>query len=93
MEVPGTEWDEAGPADETIGTASPFEAVWREVGEVRHVFTHFELHLTVLSADAPKSWEPSTGRFYPVADLKSVGLPSVMMKAAKLGLQAKNRLL
>ena len=27
---------------------APFPASWRETGEVRHVFTHFDLRLTVL---------------------------------------------
>jgi len=93
MELPGTDWTEAGPADEDIVAAWPFTTAWRDAGQVRHVFTHFELYLTVFSADVSASWTPKEGVFHPLADLKQAGLPSVMMKAAKLGQVSKDRLL
>jgi A/G-specific adenine glycosylase len=89
MEVPGTGWTEDGIKARKIGLAMPFNAEWRDVGEVRHVFTHFELHLTVLSAIAPSQWSPAEGAFHAISELKEVGLPSVMMKAAKLGLETR----
>ena len=93
MELPGTPWSEAGPTQGDVSAARPFPASWREAGQIRHVFTHFELHLPVLSAEAATDWTPREGEFYALADLDSAGLPSVMMKAAKLGISAKSRLL
>lgn len=93
MELPGTDWSETGPGEVDIAEAQPFPAAWCDAGQVRHVFTHFELHLTVLSAAALDDWAPQEGGFHTLADLASAGLPSVMMKAAKLGLNAKSRLL
>ena len=93
MEVPGTDWVEAAIEDDVIVAAWPFATAWKDAGEVRHVFTHFELHMTVLSAEAPEDWAPVDGGFYAIDSLKDVGLPSVMMKAAKLGLVLRDRLL
>ncbi|XBQ16363.1 MAG: A/G-specific adenine glycosylase [Oceanicaulis sp.] len=89
MELPGTDWTEGGPAEAAIERAAPFAARWREAGQVRHVFTHFTLHLDVLCAEAPSGWTPGDGALVPLADLKSAGLPSVMMKAARLGLERR----
>jgi A/G-specific adenine glycosylase len=51
MELPTTEWRaQAWPRRDALG-AAPVEAKWRALpGMVRHVFTHFELELTVLAA-------------------------------------------
>ncbi|MGJ3232493.1 MAG: A/G-specific adenine glycosylase [Oceanicaulis sp.] len=88
MELPGSDWSEAGP-----GAADPpFAADWRDAGEVRHVFTHFALHLQVLCASAPPGWTPPEGGLVPLSALNAAGLPSVMMKAARLGLAARDRL-
>jgi A/G-specific adenine glycosylase len=92
MELPGTSWSEAGPDASVISQARPFVGEWRDAGQVRHVFTHFELHLTVMTATAPDSWQPSEGMLHPLSSLDEAGLPSVMMKAARLGLAAKDRL-
>ena len=43
--LPTTGWD-AGE-----GSGPPVAADWRDVGTVRHVFTHFELELTVMRAE------------------------------------------
>ncbi len=92
MELPGTDWSETGPEAGDITQAAPFSASWSDAGEVRHVFTHFELRLSVMTAQAPRTWQPVEGVFHPLSELEDAGLPSVMMKAAKLGLQAKDRL-
>ena len=86
MELPGTGWG-AAPDNDALAEARPFEAAWRHAGQVRHVFTHFALELDVYCAEAPAGWTPAEGGFTPVRDLDRAGLPSVMMKAAKLGLQ------
>ncbi|MFW5662047.1 MAG: NUDIX domain-containing protein, partial [Oceanicaulis sp.] len=92
MELPGTAWSEAGPAPGDIAAAAPFDADWREAGEVRHVFTHFALQMAVRCAAAPGGWAPPEGVLVPIAELDQAGLPSVMMKAARLGLEARGRL-
>jgi len=81
MELPGSAWEAREPV-----CAPPFEAHWREAGEVRHVFTHFELRLKVLRAAAPPDWTAPEGEWAPLGRLAEAGLPSVMMKAARLGL-------
>jgi A/G-specific adenine glycosylase len=54
-EVPTTNWT-AGRDGATGVDAAPFAADWRPCGVITHVFTHFELRLTVFRADV--SWPP-----------------------------------
>ena len=56
----------------------PAEADWQEIGEVRHVFTHFALTLKVWRADAE-----ITGASTPIGEAAD-SLPSVFAKALKL---------
>lgn len=86
-ELPGTDWREGGLEPAGVDAARPFNADWREAGAVRHVFTHFQLELSVFCAPAPDDWRPAEGYWAPIDDLKTAGLPSVMMKAAKSGLR------
>ena len=85
LELPGPPWtqDEADWAG-----FAPFDAPWREAEPVRHVFTHFQLELRVLCAEAPAGWSPPDGAFVAISALNAAGLPSVMMKAARSGLKA-----
>jgi A/G-specific adenine glycosylase len=62
------------------GAPAPTDWRWRD-GEIRHVFTHFELRLRVAVAevvDLPGGT--------PISDLDRVGLPTVFAKAARLAL-------
>jgi A/G-specific adenine glycosylase len=79
--LPGTDWQA------TATPAPPFAAAWREVGAVRHTFTHFHLELAVAVADLPPGFAPPTGSFHPAAAAEAA-LPSVMRKALRLGLAA-----
>jgi len=75
MGLPTSDWaTELGAAD------FPSEATWEEVGEVRHVFTHFSLALKV--------WRAETEQVSPATPLKQAAdhLPSVFSKALKLAL-------
>ena len=78
LALPGTEWPKTGVPEEV----PPVEADWETVGEVRHVFTHFALVLTVkmarLNAKRPD------GVWTPIRDVE--GLPSVFAKAVRLAL-------
>jgi A/G-specific adenine glycosylase len=76
-----TPWTEAEARD-----AAPSIGGWRRIGEIEHVFTHFSLTLQVWRADDGASpdgliWTPASGL---------EAMPSVFLKAAKLGL---NRLI
>ena len=86
MELPGTDWTEEAPAAETIAASAPVGADWQEAGRVRHVFTHFRIELDVRTARLAAGDAGPPGRWVSVGALKQAGLPSVMMKAAKLGL-------
>lgn len=76
-EVPSTDWlansdgDPEGP---------PFAADWSARGEIRHVFTHFELRLEVRESEPSIEWEPETGYWVDEAELDAEALPSVMRK-------------
>jgi A/G-specific adenine glycosylase len=72
---PGTDWSDAPEA------APPCDADWeRAVTAVRHVFTHFELLLTVETARVPLSAEPRRGQFLPRAQYRPADLPTLMRK-------------
>jgi len=79
VEVPSTPWAE-GPPDE----APPFEADWGSRGEVRHVFTHFELRLDVRESAPAPDWQPEDGYWAAEDKLDEEALPSVMRKVVKL---------
>jgi A/G-specific adenine glycosylase len=77
-EVPTTAWTariDGGTGDEH----APFDADWQPCGAITHVFTHFELRLSVYrtrvaSGEAPAGW------WVPVGDLDAQALPTVMKK-------------
>lgn len=68
---PGSVWQE-----QAVETVPPMAAEWREVGEVRHTFTHFHLRLTVCVADGVAD----AAGFVPKADFVPSDLPTVMRK-------------
>lgn len=88
MEFPGTDWGirSADPVDDRA--AAPAKARWREVGEVSHGFTHFELRLTVYAATTKKAVD---GHWQPVDELAAVALPTLMNKVARLVLGEDKR--
>lgn len=72
--LPGTVWAEDG--DVGIDKA-PAIAGWTEIGDVRHVFTHFSLELTVWRGEL--TGRRPDGLWVPVDQVD--GLPSVFEKA------------
>ena len=72
---PGDGWDGAG------GPA-PVETAWREIGEIRHTFTHFHLILRVLTAETDAN--PARGSYVRLAP---ASLPTVMRKAYDLAVK------
>jgi A/G-specific adenine glycosylase len=88
-EVPNSDWM---PAPQTVSPQDilPLKLKWQEAPErVKHVFTHFELDLTVFVATAPiRQGPPATMRFVPLDQVMQEALPSVMKKVITTGLRA-----
>jgi len=74
---PGTGWDRRDGG----GGGAPLAADWRAapVG-VRHTFTHFDLYLTVLVAEAAADAVPLRGAFHAPGAVGPGDLPTVMRK-------------
>ncbi len=87
VEVPSTPWrSEEWSTDEALAFA-PLSTDWRTLrGQVRHTFTHFHLELSVLAARASAD---ADGQWCARRDIDDAGLPTVMMKVAKLALKSK----
>ena len=78
-EVPTTNWT-ARVDGETGSDAAPFPDSWEKCGAIRHVFTHFELELTVFRARTG-GFSPPFGHWWSSADdIHSEALPTVMKK-------------
>jgi len=78
--LPTSDWSADGDGD----PETPFRARWEDCGEVRHVFTHFDLRLAVKRADPARRPE-SDGLWVPVEAVE--GLPSVFAKAFRLAIR------
>jgi A/G-specific adenine glycosylase len=86
-EPPTSAWEiDYDPAQAILD--APLEARWqRKPGVVRHVFTHFPLELTVLTARISARTEVPEGmRWVARRDLANEALPGVMRKALAYGL-------
>mgnify|MGYP003575618258 FL=1 len=79
LALPTSEWGEA-VSDPT----PPVAAVWRDVGAVEHVFTHFALTLEVRVAQAGP--RPDDGLIWAPAAEAAAALPTVFRKALERGL-------
>lgn len=80
-EVPTTEWTARIDGDDTEASA-PFTAAWQAKGVVTHVFTHFELRLSVFFVENVKGFANSHHEWWePIANLEEQALPTVMKKA------------
>jgi A/G-specific adenine glycosylase len=79
-EVPTTGW--TASRDGTTGTdAAPFAADWKPCGAITHVFTHFELRLTVYRAEGGDAAPAARSWWEPIPNLAAQALPTVMKKA------------
>jgi A/G-specific adenine glycosylase len=77
-ELPGTPWRATGWDEAEWRAQAPMPAAWRTAGEVRHGFTHFELHLELRAATVPVI--AANGFLRDAAALDTEALPSVMRK-------------
>lgn len=78
-EIPTTEWT-ARLDGETSPEAAPFAADWQPQGSITHVFTHFELRLSIYRADTDRLAR-NDGWWQKIANLDAEALPTVMKKA------------
>jgi A/G-specific adenine glycosylase len=88
-EPPTSDW--TARADGATGTdAAPFAAEWRRAGIVTHVFTHFELRLTIFHAvvDGPT---PAGAWWSPREDVSGEALPTVMKNAIETAIPGATR--
>jgi A/G-specific adenine glycosylase len=79
-EVPGTSWTARKDGGITLD-ARPFEGDWEDCGTISHVFTHFELRLSVYRAEVCARNDSANGWWEPLASLEAQALPTVMKKA------------
>jgi len=77
---PGSDWAEVLPDYQAPATID-----WQEnPEEVRHTFTHFHLHLRVMTGIAPKGYHPKQAHFVSSTNFAVNDLPTVMRKVWKL---------
>lgn len=79
-EPPTSDWNSRQDGATTI-EAAPFAAKWRPAGAIRHVFTHFELALTVWRADIKELPAVPDAWWSPPEQIPGEALPTVMKKA------------
>ena len=82
-ELPGTQWRATPWTIEEALTAAPMPLDWREAGQVRHGFTHFELIIDVLAAHVQTI--DAEGFAHALDALDDAALPSVMRKVCADG--------
>jgi A/G-specific adenine glycosylase len=86
-EVPTTDW--TSNRDGATGVEhAPFSADWGPCGTVTHVFTHFELRLSVYRADLSQRPRQDDGFWIAVPNLAGEALPTVMKKAISMAIPA-----
>ncbi len=79
MEIPTNSWRAAPWDPDEARAAAPFDAQWRDLpGNIRHVFTHIDLRLTLLGGRLEKV--PAGLVAAPLDKLGDYALPSVMRK-------------
>jgi A/G-specific adenine glycosylase len=83
--LPTTPWRVAPWANSEALVHAPQPGTWREIGAVRHVFTHFSLDLRVLTATARVAVEKSAGPLVWRARASAAAdTPSLFRKALEL---------
>ncbi|MCP9222776.1 A/G-specific adenine glycosylase [Erythrobacter sp. LQ02-29] len=67
----------------------PLPGEWETRGLVRHGFTHFDIELEMLERVGGPPGETGNGSWYPVAEIETLGLPTLFLKAARRVLAAR----
>jgi A/G-specific adenine glycosylase len=97
LEVPSTPWHAAAPdrgiEPLDLAATAPVRAAWRTLdAPVVHVFTHFRLEMTVARAHVSRrialrhAADPSRCLWWPLDDLATAALPSLMRKVLRAAL-------
>ncbi len=81
-ELPGTPWRDAPWTLAQANAHAPTKADWCPAGQVRHGFTHFELHIDLFAARMERLTMP--GLIRPIDALDQEALPSVMRKCVHM---------
>lgn len=84
LALPSAPWQEGA----AVAAIPPSHADWQEAGEVRHVFTHFMLRLSVWRAEVSRN---PAGAGVWVDPAGETGLPTVFAKALALSAGGKIR--
>lgn len=91
IEVPTSDFRAGPPTSAEAAAAAPLPGTWRALdGTVVHVFTHFELRLTVMTARIG-SRAGTPGIWSTVPGLKDHALPTLMKKVVRHALAASDR--
>lgn len=92
-EVPNSEWiaaDEATSPEHiaqlTSADLAPIAANWQPSGTITHIFTHFELRLSVYKTDISTMPPSNNGWWIAPDNLEKEALPTVMKKAISAAL-------
>lgn len=83
-----TDWVERRdfPTGEEVHLLAPAPANWQIHNSFsRHTFTHFHLETQLWTSDLDKQIEVKAGFWHPVADLETLGLPTVFKKLVPKG--------
>ena len=84
MEIPSTDWREAPwETADALSKAPVAAAGWEQAGEVRHTFTHFHLHLSVVRGGAGNPENAVEGIWVAPDDFDGQALPTLMKKVAR----------
>lgn len=79
VEVPGSVWNSRIDGSTDL-SAAPFHANWRDAGSITHIFTHFELHLTVYHTTDADKRQVNNGWWSTPEFLSKEALPTLMKK-------------
>ncbi len=82
---------EFAPTPDAAGeSGAPLALDWgKPLGRVRHIFTHFELHMDVYAAST--KGKRLEGEWTRRSDVLTAGLPTAFHKAAKIALKSRNK--
>ena len=84
--LPGSEWV---PVEaDSVGEVRDSTDETNTLGTVRHIFTHFELRLTVQRGE-PFANAVGEGEWWPISRLDEAGLPTLYRHAAKIAAEER----
>ena len=89
-EVPTSAWSARADGDSTP-RAAPLAADWIPTGSISHIFTHFELELSVYRAAVADFAPPPGHRWARLEDIHDEALPTVMKKAIEAAIPGATR--